>query len=121
MDRDRTREEQARLDAIVDNLGPTGVFAMIVRHFGFKRAVQLVGWLVVWEFQGKEGVTDIRKELERAGMKRTNAFRAARELSEFAEDLSSVCQERGLPVPRDVREVAEVVRRAKLEGGVFAE
>lgn len=112
MERDRTSEEQARLEAFIDRIGPARLFSLMKEEFGLRRMAELIGWLFIWQVQGIDKPSELRKKLQAEGMARTTAFRAAHEMKEFADKVLEIADSEDFELTTS--DALEVMRRVAI-------
>lgn len=93
MDDNKQRE---LVDEMIDNIPGHEFMAEFVKFFGVKRAMSLIGWLILWGVRGIENGPEYRAELEAQGLSRTTAFRASADCKRFRDHLE---KKYSYPVP----------------------
>jgi hypothetical protein len=78
-------EQQPKPGRVLDELGAVGFMTEFFRFFGTGRALQLIGWAALWGVQGVENGPEFREELQRRGISRATAYRAALDFRRFKQ------------------------------------
>jgi hypothetical protein len=90
----------------VDDVGGVEVMAELFSLFGTRRAVELIGWVVVWGVTGQiNDLNSLREDMEARGLSKATAYRALVDFRKLREYLERKCDR--------VFSVAEVLATVK--------
>lgn len=70
---------------IFEEVGEVEFMTEFFRFFGPHRALQLIGWAVVWGVRGIENTPEFREQLKAQGISRSTAYTAAMDFRRFKE------------------------------------
>jgi hypothetical protein len=89
----------------IDELSDFVIFTELFKFFRAERAVQLIGWAVLWGVTNAEEPKKMREKLEQQGLSKSGTYRALADFRKFGEHLEGV-QNRPLKVVEVIQRLA---------------
>ena len=75
----------------IGDVGDWELFTEFFRFFRHERAIQLIGWTVLWGVTGRvDDLAGLRRELEARGLSKSAVYRAAADFRRFREHLEAL-------------------------------
>jgi hypothetical protein len=73
----------------IDEVGELELFTELFKLFRAERAVQLIGWAVLWGVTNAEEPKKMREKLEQQGLSKSSTYRALADFRKFGEHLEN--------------------------------